>query len=366
LQSPSRGLHLIKGGDGNGYLYHYENASLVFGTNSTERMRIASNGAVSMVSSLSLGGALTLPVDAVAIFSGGNRNYFINNGPTIYWGYGDPIHMFRNPSNNNVFTISSGGTLSFANYVWHQCINGNARFYFAPNVTTYIRGHATGGGSPIEFRNASDTPIAWFNGDGEFTCMFETQSSTDTDHIIIRGNTGLSARGRYRMLIGHNTFTGFHRCYYEDDELFNNNMLKEEIDIFKNNYKGRIVISTGKLKTDFSRDIKKETIVEEVSVPTTQNEEDVKIEDITEDITEEEPIPMKPSIQTEETKSEWYSAIDKDGIRIEDAIPIVQVCRVKKDKRVYGVLGSPTRSINNINRLIVNSVGAIIYKVANC
>jgi hypothetical protein len=82
------------------------------------------------------------------------------------------------------------------------------------------------------------------------------------------------------MLIGHNTFTGFHRCYYEDDEVFNNNMSKEDIDIFKNNYKGRIVISTGKIKTDSSRDIPK---------------------------TEEEGTEV-------ETKTEWYSLIDKDGI----------------------------------------------------
>jgi hypothetical protein len=271
-------------------------------------------------------------------------------------GYGYPIHQFRNPSNNNVFSIASNGALSFANNVWHRCINGNERFYFGVNSTTYIKGQASGGGRPIEFRNSSDAAIAWFNGDGEFTCMFETQSTTDSDHIIIRGNTGLSARNRYTLLIGHNTFTGFHRCYYEDDEIFNNNMLKEEIDIFKNNYKGRIVISTGKIKTDFTRDVPK---TEEVKIE--EGDEGVR----TEEETIEEPIPPISSTPKEETKSEWYSAIDKDGIRIEDAIPIVQLCRVKKDKRVYGVLGSPTRSINNINRLIVNSVGEGAICVCN-
>ncbi len=91
---------------------------------------------------------------------------------------------------------------------------------------------------------------------------------------------------------------------------------------------GRIVISTGKIKTDCSGDIPK---------------------------TEED----------EETKTEWYSAIDKDGISIEDAIPIVQLCRVQKDKRVYGVLGSPTRNTNNKNRLIVNSLGEGAICVCN-
>ena len=52
---------------------------------------------------------------------------------------------------------------------------------------------------------------------------------------------------------------------------------------------------------------------------------------------------------------EWYSAIDKDGISIEDAIPVVALSRKKKDKRVFGVLGAPKRNTNNPNRLIVNS-----------
>jgi hypothetical protein len=193
--------------------------------------------------------------------------------------------------------------------------------------------------------------------------MFETQTTTDSDHIIIRGNTGLLARGRYRMLIGHNSFTGFHRCYYEDDEVFNNDMSKEDIDIFKNNYKGRIVISTGKIKTDLTRDIPKEEPKEEPIEEVV--EEEVKVEDITD---EEEPTnnpPPIPPTPTEETKTEWYSSIDKDGITIEDAIPIVQLCKVRKDKRVFGVLGSPTRSTNNKGRLIVNSMGEGAICVCN-
>jgi hypothetical protein len=281
--------------------------------------------------------------------SGTNPNsYALTIWPYVVGG-GQVGWRFRtlsvNGGNNTPLTFTNDGTIRFQSYRWHSCDNGNARFYYAPAATTYLRGH---GNTPLEFRNGADTTIAWFNYDGELTCMFETQSQTDSDHIIIRGNTGLLARGRYRMLIGHNSFTGFHRCYYEDDELFNNDMVKEEIDIFKNNYKGRIVISTGKIKSDFSRDIPKT--------------EEVKVEDITEEDIDN---PIKPSIQTEETKTEWYSSIDKDGITIEDAIPIVQLCRVKKDKRVYGVLGSPTRNTNNKNRLIVNSIGEGAICVCN-
>jgi hypothetical protein len=49
--------------------------------------------------------------------------------------------------------------------------------------------------------------------------------------------------------------------------------------------------------------------------------------------------------------------INKDGITIEDAVPVVQLSRQRKDKRVFGVLGAPKRSTNNKNRLIVNSIG---------
>jgi hypothetical protein len=275
-----------------------------------------------------------------------NVMYFLNaNGnDSETWAQqnGQDWCLQLNMNNNEA---KFGGAMIWCVNVWNNSSEGYNRIYFGSASNTYIRGY---GNTPIEFKNGADTPIAWFNYDGELTCMFETQSQTDSDHIIIRGNTGLLERGRYRMLIGHNSFTGFHRCYYEDDELFNNDMVKEEIDIFKNNYKGRIVISTGKIKSDFSRDIPKT--------------EEVKVEDITEEDIDN---PIKPSIQTEETKTEWYSSIDKDGITIEDAIPIVQLCRVKKDKRVYGVLGSPTRNTNNKNRLIVNSIGEGAICVCN-
>ena len=48
--------------------------------------------------------------------------------------------------------------------------------------------------------------------------------------------------------------------------------------------------------------------------------------------------------------------IAKDGITIEDAVPVVRLSRQRKDKRVFGVFGG-LRSTNNKDRLIVNSVG---------
>jgi hypothetical protein len=46
-------------------------------------------------------------------------------------------------------------------------------------------------------------------------------------------------------------------------------------------------------------------------------------------------------------------------------VPIVELSRRKKDKRIFGVLGLPTRISNNKNRLIVNSVGEGAICVAN-
>jgi hypothetical protein len=39
-----RGLHLVKASNNNSYLYNYENTSLIFGTNGTDRMSILANG----------------------------------------------------------------------------------------------------------------------------------------------------------------------------------------------------------------------------------------------------------------------------------------------------------------------------------
>ena len=90
-----------------------------------------------------------------------------------------------------------------------------------------------------------------------------------------------------------------------------------------NEYIGRIVISPGKIKTDLTW--KRE------------GDEDHK----------------------------WYSLEGKEGITIEDALPIVQLSRVRKDKRIYGVLGDPKRSSNNKCRITINGCGEGAICVAN-
>jgi hypothetical protein len=110
---------------------------------------------------------------------------------------------------------------------------------------------------------------------------------------------------------------------------------------------GRVAISIGKIKTDFSKP--KETEHEPEPKPEIETNTGLP----------------KPLNETKSYEEEWCSGIDKDGISIEDTIPVVALSRNKKDNRVFGVLGSPKRSTNDKNRLIVNSIGEGAICVSN-
>ncbi len=114
-----------------------------------------------------------------------------------------------------------------------------------------------------------------------------------------------SVAGPYTMYIIQGSFTGFHRSIV-NDEWFNN----EEPQQFKEDYVGRIVISTGKIATD-------------VNMGT----------------------------------DDWRLHYDKEGILIEDAHPIIELCRKKKDKRIFGVIGDPRRKSSRAERLKNNGFG---------
>ncbi len=161
--------------------------------------------------------------------------------------------------------------------------------------------------------------------------QFYSVSMTGTDYLCIQVNTGYNTNTNEWIRVAYGSFTAFHRCY-TDDELYNNET-DESIDLFKNNYMGRVVIATGKIKTDFSK-----------TKPKPEPELEPEIDSMT----------GLPKIkQPKPDEDEWYSEIDKDGIAIEDAIPVVSLSRQRKDKRVFGVLGTSKRSTNNKNRLIV-------------
>ena len=200
-------------------------------------------------------------------------------------------------------------------------IPGGANGLFKVFINNTERFGVNGGGVNVN----TDLYVS-YNINASFTAV----AMTGTDYLCVQQNytSGQTASNWIRIAFG--SFTAFHRCY-TDDELYNNET-DESIDLFKNNFVGRVVIATGKIKTDLTRS--EETIEREGGISKSPN-------------------------------SEWYTLIDKDAITIEDAIPIVKLSRKKKDKRVFGVLGSPTRNTNNKERLIVNSVGEGGICVAN-
>jgi hypothetical protein len=149
---------------------------------------------------------------------------------------------------------------------------------------------------------------------GEIIPTMSSVSNSGTDYCGVTINTAINTAYTTSIKIMYGTFTGFHRCFTDDIE-YN----KEDPQKFKDDYVGRIVISSGKIATDSK----------------TEND------------------------------TEWNILYDKEGITIEDALPIIQLSRKKKDKKIFGVLGMASRSNSRAERLIVNSVGEGAMWVCN-
>ena len=215
------------------------------------------------------------------------------------------------------------GNATFTTDVWNYSSEGNQRIYFANNNITYFQGY-NGGGVPqancFIFRNSAGTDIIGINNNGntyfvgQLSAQFYTISGSYRDLLGCQvEGTAVGASGNYTAYIIQGTFTGIHRVFTEDP-LF----IKEEPQQFKDDYEGRIVIANGKIATD-----------------------------------------------TNEDKDVWEIKYDKDGITIEDALPIIELSRKKKDKRVFGVLGAAKRNVNRPERLIINSLGEGAIWVCN-
>lgn len=253
---------------------------------------------------------------------GFERFYFQQSNTTYLKGHGTTPFDFRNGANTNICTISGGGGLAVASYLQGAGAGGGFRLV---RPDTWVRMKSTDETIHLNFAAQNLYAHGTLDAQGiinlnNFTYVrMQSIANTGNELVCVVGN---DAQGEYYnkvLYIAYGTFTGFHRCYVED-ELCND----ENVDIFKNEYIGRVVISTGKIKTDASR--KKEG---------------------------------------EENEHEWYSLEGKEGITIEDALPIIQLSRVRKDKRVYGVLGDPKRGTNNNSRIIVNGCGEGSICVAN-
>jgi hypothetical protein len=260
------------------------------------------------------------------------RNTYIYSG-----GEGSSIGLYFStpfygtPTSANKSAIIAEAKSSYSRHDLVFCVNGTASN--SENVSTanvFMRLNYTGYVQVYK-------PFIVYN---EVYGGFYSVSMTNTDYLCVQGDYGGNgAYGERWMKVAFGSFTAFHRCY-TDDELYNNET-DENIDIFKNNFMGRVVIATGKIKTDFTRT---------TQLPKEPDEPDD---------------PNEPANKPPKENNEWYSEIDKDGITIEDAVPIVRLSRQRKDKRVFGVFGGAKRSTNNKNRLIVNSIGEGAICVSN-
>ena len=255
--------------------------------------------------------------DGNTFYQVGNIGITCNSGNTIsfnMWGGNTPIMTLQNTSVNitqpltlgNDLTIGGrtyfNGGLTVSSGSWIYDTNSKQRIYFGVNNRTYFQGYGpTPSDNAFEFWNSSSTVILGINDNGnayflnQITCKFYTIANSGTDYIGVAANTGSGSNGNYTMYVMYGSFTGFHRCFINDD-LFD----KNDIQTFKDTYLGRIVISTGKIATDTK--------------------------------------------DTNDPETDWNILYDKEGITIEDSHPIVQLSRKKKDKKVFGVLGMANRN----------------------
>ena len=233
------------------------------------------------------------------------RFYFGANGPTYLCGGGTLgtnkcliVYASSSFSYANVFCVQNDGCVGIGT----SNPQGNKLYV---NGATYIAGDINNSGT---LNVGSNLNVNYGNiyTNGSLTATFLSVSSTNTDYCGIQFDTTQGSSYTYPLRVLRNTFTGLHRCFIDNEELFDMN----DIQKFKDDYVGRIVIATGKIATD-----------------------------------------------TSDKEGNWEIKYDKEGLTIEDAVPMIQLSRTKKDKRVFGVLGDPKRSNSREERMIVNSVG---------
>ena len=226
---------------------------------------------------------------------------------------------------NGNMTISGrtycNGGLNIQVNSWVYDTNGSQRIFFGGGGRSYYQGYGqyttdinhewrNHVGSGVMFLSYTGTLLL----EGEIVPLMASVANSGTDYCGVTLNSSQGTNYKTSIKIMFGTFTGFHRCFTDDIEF-----KEEEPQKFKDDYVGRIVVSTGKIATDSKT----------------------------------------------ENNTEWNILYDKEGITIEDALPIIQLSRTKKDKKVFGVLGMPTRQNSRNERLIVNSVGEGAIWVCN-
>ena len=292
--------------------------------NGFERMRIDTLGYVNIGTT---GQAYKLYVNGTSYLNGAttvNSSLAVNGDLTVQDG--NSIRFGSGGADGRIYRTGGQVYIEADDYIYFKSIFGGANAYFnqgtlyAPSsllcdgslsvgTTAKIGGSLNIGGTLQVGTTANIGGTLTVNGNltaNSIYCKCLSVSSTNTDYIGIQTNRVNIGDNSFEYLVAlFGTFTGFHRCFIED-KLFN----KDEAQKFKEDYVGRIVIATGKIATDLTNE-----------------------------------------------KNEWEIFYNKEAITNEDAVPMVELSRKKKDKRVFGVLGNPTRRNSRPERLIVDSVG---------
>lgn len=251
---------------------------------------------------------------------GYNRFYFANNGNTYIKS---PANIYLRASNND----TDRAYMSYYEFRHFGDINANGSMYAGYMQAYNINTYGTLYGAYVSIGNAGGYNIASYgtlygaylnagnlNAGTTYTgALFPNMVSVanqGTDYCGVQVNTGQGASYQTRIQIMAGTFTGFHRVFSDETG--------EDPQKFKDEYMGRIVVSTGKIATD-----------------------------------------------TSDQDGNWTIKYGEDGITIEDALPEIALSTVRKDTRVFGVMGDPNRINSRSSRLIVNSVGEGGIWVAN-
>ena len=314
-------------------------ASHIFYHGTTDRLNINTNGSLIASGKLIVGNNNSYPDLQLGSTNGNNLGIATGAGGfsqsalagdmvirslnrlILQSGGGGAAFVIDTANNILVNALSLTNSIYLKTDLWNYSTDGKERFWFGNNGITYYRGHGGTDYTTIhEWRNKDNGKIMELDNLGNLTLQYQLSCRVFTIANANRDLLGISfentATGSSRIAVVYaiqGTFTGIHRVFTEDEK-FN----KEKPQIFKDEYEGRIVISSGKIATD-----------------------------------------------TNPTDKEWVIEYDKAGITIEDSLPIIQLSRKKKDKRVYGCIGDKRRSNSRSERLVVNSVGEGAVWVCN-
>ena len=191
---------------------------------------------------------------------------------------------------------------------WHKDTTNRPRFHFVNNDVNSHSIYRTGSTTHV-FRDRDDVDICYIDRFA-FSAYFEVITSASDAVSVVEPNSQSTIPFR-QTYIKFGSFTEIHRCYVNDN-LYNGNY--EE---FVNEYVGRVVISNGTIKQ-----------------------------------------------AKKEAGKDWEILENKDGINIDDAQPVIELSRTKKDKRVYGVITNRSE-YSQPDRICVNAVGEGAIYVVN-